>query len=239
MTVRSFPASATVDVAESYERRVTRALTLWGLYLSIKGKGSDYFAKLMCALDDYNGSQEALNDCGERVTALVWLSVFTNYTQSSNDSISMNTSLEADLLKGLLKNRRWVKLFETAGTAHAFVYLAFSYIEKHAFPLIKPDGDEIREMLASEMSEWIGNGAPVEGNQLRDFAVALFGEPWCVVVYDGGPKNQSLAWLVANTKPEFLPGRLTSTPAESENPLPDLEFGENGASCGIGPFGVS
>lgn len=53
----------------------------------------------------------------------------------------------------------------------------------------------------------------------RDFVAAIFGEAWCALVIDNHDEDISLARLIEQTAPSFLPGRLT---AGADAPLPML-----------------
>lgn len=73
------------------------------------------------------------------------------------------------------------------------------------------------------MSDWIEPTRAIDKDaKIRAIAAALFGDAWCTLVYDVRSDLEPLAILVANRKPEFVSGRLTSSQEQLAHTLPDL-----------------
>lgn len=171
------------------------------------------------ALRRYSVSPEAAEDGGERVAKVVWVTAFTNYLASNGGKV---LSLELVLLENLLERNRWRVLFEAADTALDFVRMIVEFIENHSRPWNNALGEAMLNSLQLAMAEWIEDEGVVQGGQLRTIATALFGEPWCDLIYDSKTPELSLSDLLLATKPEFLPGRLTSTLEPTAALLPEL-----------------
>jgi hypothetical protein len=198
----------------NHRKCVDAALLAWMASTSSNSK-----SRLECLireLDAYKASSDAGADRGENFTKSVWLEVFNTYS-----TVEHGVRVQFYLLSGLLKNERWRTLFEQIDTAHAFVSLAIGYIENNASG-IGQQGYLVRSKFAAGLSEWLVPGEGVEGTSIREIAAALFGEPWCVLVYDASSPGTSLAALIGATRPEFLPDRLTAGAVQHASPLPDI-----------------
>lgn len=119
------------------------------------------------------------------------------------------------LMLGLLKNNRWRDLGDLVTD---FSVLTFNHVEIALFGVI-------HTKFSSSVSKWLAQDSDFATTSIREIAVALFGEGWCTVVYDLRADGESLGHLIAATRPDFLPGRLTGTsvPPVAIN-LPDLSF---------------
>jgi hypothetical protein len=201
----------------TYEERVNDALIKWADQTRGRVRHLYSFEQLVKVLAAYTASPEASSDAGARVTKNAWATVFTTYFVDKSDR-----NLEFFVLKSLLEHGRWRALCDSAETAHAFVSIVTGYIEAHDMDWNIELGDAIRTAWAEALSEWIGPTESVEATTLRAIAAALFGELWCVLVYDSRLPDESLAGLIAEFRPEFLPGRMTSCIELQAAHLPEL-----------------
>jgi hypothetical protein len=199
------------------EQRVDDALLKWTEQVMFNAQSVNCFNLLVQEINAYNESAEALVDEGERITVRVWSEVCRMYFAKNGKNY-----IGQHLLDEMYKNRRWRRLFDSEKDAHAFVFTAALCIEQNSLSINKILGDSWRERWAATMPDWIEREDVNQTPQLRAIAAALFGEPWCVLVYDAAGEDASLARLVATTKPEFLPDRLTYGAVQHASPLPDL-----------------
>jgi hypothetical protein len=197
--------------------RVLIALGNWERCISTPQYGRGGFQSLVSALSCYAESIEAQDGKGEALTKRVWLTVFEMHCTSTEDP-----GREYDLLVGLFTNERYLTLFAKVGTAHAFVHLAVKYVETRSSRWSAAYREDIRLRLAMSLSEWIAPDWYIGTTSLRAIAVALFGEPWCSLVYDSRGPRESLAGLIEATRPEFLLGRVGSDVEHASAVLPDM-----------------
>lgn len=201
----------------SYEKRVCEALTEWLEHLQLKRSDNSCFARLAFAVKTYSSSAEASEDGGEGLSRSVWLEVFERRVPSR-----CSPFIDYGLLVGLLETGGWRTLFETAETARAFVLLAIGYIESHRVGSHTWRATTIQFHLAMVTEAWLDQGIEQGVSTLRDIAAALFGEPWCMLIYDDRVNNELLSDMLAATEPDFLPGRLTVEARPAALKLPDL-----------------
>jgi hypothetical protein len=114
------------------------------------------------------------------------------------------------MLEGLAHNDRWRELFRCEEDAYSFVILlSIAYANNHT-------------TVHSVVRPWLPRDETELPFAQRDLARAFFGEVWCNFVYDSSDEWITLAQLIKSTRPQFLPGRLTSDPAGDAVDLPEL-----------------
>jgi hypothetical protein len=208
----------------SYVNQVSEKLTKWESSQQRLPDQRD-FQDLLLALEIYCGSTEAqVADSGEDLTKEVLLRVFGKVCANGgvNDCASIN---ELGLFERLLINNRWRALFKTAETASAFVIMVMMSVETRS-RVRKTEASAVQLKFAEAVREWLPPGVELQETTLRDIAVALFGEPWCNLVGDSRSAHVLLSEAIIDTRPEFLPGRLTAVPTPAAMPLPNMMFPE-------------
>lgn len=169
---------------------------------------------------------EQTTDEDEKIILATWLRVFECYDQAADTALDV----ENRMLAALLRNNRWRVLFDNADRARRFTASVASYFWSRT-----PDAGvtEISEgdihyamwvMLQEAMSDWIPPRPDGEVFTLRTLAIALFGMAWCTLVYDTKEASVTLAMLVEQTQPTFLPGRLSTFIDQEHAVLPDLNM---------------
>lgn len=204
---------------ESYEDRINQALALW--LVSYAEHAKNAFDSLVSLLESYAKSTEDSLDKREALTKNVWLKVFEQHCAGNSEGVR-----EYDLLEGLFASKRYLVLFEKEETARAFVVATIRYVETNTFQptysFATINRESIRLKLVDAVYKWLGPDEDWATATLRSMAIALFGEPWCVLVYDSCGDSASLADTIANTQPAFLPGRLMSTLDPPAEDLPEM-----------------
>jgi hypothetical protein len=143
-----------------------------------------------------------------------------------------STSSAADyaqecVLRGLLYNDRWKKLFIVDTDAYEFVVMLTRYVRKAGIlNVLEPDRQEAHRafklQVYTAMRPWLPESCTTPGNfLLRELASAFYGEAWCALAFDDC-KGTTLSQLIATTKPMFLPGRIASDQGQDAHPLPEL-----------------
>jgi hypothetical protein len=189
-----------------YEEPLLEALAKWRKVLKNGLYTRGDFAPLIDAIDVYcetPGSNEARR---ERLLKRVWIDMFEQYRGDNNAGY-----IPYRMVHALLTKDRWRALFKNAESAHKLVASAAGFIEGNDTGLSRMRGNSIAVKFAAAVSGWLAPGAKIGHDTLRGTASALFGEPWCVLVYDARGAGETLSGLVAATRPEFLAGRLALT----------------------------
>jgi hypothetical protein len=200
-----------------YEQDVVQRLDELVSNISEPDLGPNSFAALLLALESYSQSPGVTSEQGESMTTEVLLAVFDRHCATW-----IRSNLDYELLEQLFTNDRWHALMETVETAHSFICMVTSYIETRQDFFTKLYGDNMLARFAKAISGWLAPESNLERPALRDFAVALFGEPWCVLMYDSRSPNILLAHVISATRPAFLPGRLRAGSVQETMQLPDI-----------------
>jgi hypothetical protein len=194
---------------------VAAALTKW-----LAWKSPVDFDRLVYCLarigDHPGGVTPPKTPADELLIKTTWLKVFEQH-----DTAVPFRSLERRVLTGLLHNNRWHALFEREDTAHAFIFVLarFLWIDD-----IRGEPDiAILDLARTAMGVWVPPGADTQTWIYRPLAVALFGNAWCDLVYDTR-REVSLSALIRETRPSFLPGRLSGSSEKTFVPLPLLDL---------------
>jgi hypothetical protein len=198
----------------TYEDRLSKAVLQWRGCEPPHRKA--YYDQMIREIDAYVTYSDAEPHKQEIVLKNMWLAVFDRYFKV--DCLG----IELSLLQGILENDRWRPLFDKPDTAYHFSFLVFKYVQEMHLDCNHPMGSVVLRMLRSAMPEWIGPVTGDDENSLRPIAVALFGDPWCAVVYDALGHYESLGVLIATTRPPFLPGRINGSIEPIAAPLPEL-----------------
>jgi hypothetical protein len=130
-------------------------------------------------------------------------------------------NLAYKLITGLFTKGGWQTFFDSHDTAMDFVVTVIGYIETTVGP-IEVYGEATAIRFGRALSKWLPPRLEVRPHSVRLIASALFGEPWCAMVYDPCADSAFLAAVISATQPDFLPGRLTSCVAAEAQQLPDL-----------------
>lgn len=201
----------------AYGELVLTTLTAWESNRRAGYRGNGTLA-LVRALDKYNASPEATASGGDLLARDVWARLLDYFSNEHRYS-----RLEFHVLSGLLSGDGWQILFDAEDSARSLVVNAIAFAEANA-GLKKENADSIGVKLSIAMAHWIRPAAERETASLRSVAAALFGEPWCVLIYDARGGNESLADVLKATQPEFLPGRVRSGhhAGVPSLPLPDF-----------------
>jgi hypothetical protein len=196
--------------------RVLEALAAWEKDLQKLDRRTSNF-ELFNAINKYNWSPEAVKGGGVTLVQTVWPVVYEN-----NRSLAGDVKLEFSVLVGLLKNNIWRPIFEKPESARDFICFLLRYIERNKGPNTVTYAESVAMQLETAMAEWIAPGEVVTSYALRPIASALFGEPWCTFLLDSCAAGSSMSELIATTKPDFLPGRITTGPEQGNVDLPNL-----------------
>lgn len=184
-----------------------------------QGFGLQRFSLLLGHLAAYVASPEALADGGEKLTRTVWIEMFKLQLEGVRIG-----HLDSDLLAGLFTNNRWQSLFDSDAEARSLVLLTTRYLDNYMIfnPL---STSTMWARIVTAWSEWLEPGVGAENATVRSIIAALFGEPWCALVYDVRGESVSLTDLITLHAPEFLPGRLKFEHRQTVEHLPDLSYG--------------
>lgn len=194
------------------DNKVLQALTAWTESLSLPDRDVDDVWKIASAIDAYRAFCTEPAIC-EKLTQHVWIKVLEQYVAGNCEP-----GLRYYLSLVLLTRDRWREIPERDGLACVFMAMAIGVIEdqaknaKHGSTAGVAIVSQLRQqLLAGGVSEWLPPGSDPTVTPLRDIAAALFGEHWCILVYDSARgQDVSFAELLAANRPAFLPGRLTS-----------------------------
>lgn len=218
---------------DAYVNSVWGALATWSVNLGKSGRGNGDIARLVSAMtayteayaEFYSTPPRVVDDRCEALTLQVWTQVLERHVEAKcKDYLDL-------ALRSLLMRGRWRALPSKGGLAHALMALAVQYVEERTAVEAELDGglellfrDAIKLKLTTAVSEWLPPKMDAHTATLRDVAAALFGEPWCVLVYDSREADASLHRLIWSARPEFLSGRLISDVELVETALPCMEL---------------
>lgn len=131
-----------------------------------------------------------------------------------NDETSLSGKFTAaSILEGLLRNDRWRNCLSTQERARGLVMLAVPMTRYNS--VVTTDIQRV-------LNVWLKPQGPYEVFSPRSLACALFGEPWCALVYDGLRDRMELGPIIESTQPQFLEGLLAIEP-QAVVGLPSLE----------------
>lgn len=210
--------------ASPFEKQVDVLLSVW-----LKTKDGSVFdslaALLGCSLTEEDLTPPyRRSEADEKVILSTWQTVFDALDPSTSDG----WWTEVNLFVAMLHSDKWKTFFDTPARALRFTLIAARY-----FWSLQPEkgipqkgADAVRYaawlLLQSALSPWLPARSENEIFTLRCMASALFGEAWCVLIYDAREKGTSMATMIETTCPAFLPGRLTTGYAVTAAELPEL-----------------
>jgi hypothetical protein len=160
----------------------------------------------------------------EKILCAAWMFLLQEYTRSS----PLAWPVENRILAGLLQNGRWSTAIEDEHTAHALAMLISSYASRGSLrPWGMPKehnslGTIVQAKLGPMLRQWLGKDVSFTAMTPRQFAEVLFGEPWCLLVYDHFADTLKLHDIIARERPAFLAERLALTATQIAVNLPEI-----------------
>lgn len=212
-----------------FEDNVALALGRW--------LGGDKTKRQICVLARLLGSASIVgartptaliqeDKASEDLASRTWLEVLRSYAPTDNNAFEV----ERHIVAGLLQNDRWRLLLTTEQAARAWACLVSRFFAHGASAR---RGDDVATIsmyrdvagdLYPALTDWLGadylDGGCYED---RTFASVLFGDAWCVLVFDARPQHMTLAELVESTLPTFVPGVLPIDTEQAYCALPALQ----------------
>jgi hypothetical protein len=161
----------------------------------------------------------------EPIVRDAWIAVFEDH---SNESTTFSENTVVQLLVGLLHKNRWKALMEREDTAYKFVAMMAHYFrdyrsaEQVYAERIGPVQSILWSKLQHSWAEWIPPLLDDQTFTLREFSKALFGEAWCMFMYDDNVAIFTLAEAITRERPQFLPGRIRGGGQHAAQVLPEL-----------------
>jgi hypothetical protein len=194
--------------------RVLETFAAWESGSSQKQRNTSSQA-LAEAITDYRYWAQSREDGGALLANVLWPKVLKYHGKGR-----LGRQLKYAVLQGMLDMDGWRILFERSDTARAFVLSAIRYIETSAGP-DQSNADALIIAIERTMPAWSSNEG-LSRACMRPLAAALFGEPWCVMVFDESAVMDKLSTLIMTTQPEFLPGLITSKLEHAVLELPQM-----------------
>lgn len=194
---------------------VSTALATWVQRCNEPSRHRD--VGLSSAINEYSLTLEAREDGGALLANIVWPAVC-----GGSNADRAGTALTYEVVSGLLNTNGWRMLFETQDLARAFVIKVLSDIDATRFSNML-QSCTLEMLFTQEISGWLMPEANQKKTSMRNVLAALFGEPWCELIYDSRADSDSLAGLIKSTMPDFLPGLLIAEPGQMfAQALPEL-----------------
>lgn len=211
-------ATSSGTSSTSYEERINQALTAFlhsGTYEDMK-----YLEPFIRRSSFDLGPQTPADELIAEAACITLL-------RRHDSTASASAYVERCVLTGLLANDRWKTLLSVETDAYNFGIMLIRYLRREDIRKIMAPYDQVahrvfRFNVHAAMAPWLPSCIELGDFSLRDLASAFFGEAWCTLVYDERRNNTPLAGLIADAKPEFLPGRLTYEKSQDVHPLPEL-----------------
>jgi hypothetical protein len=206
----------------SFAANVDAALTAW-LTEDARTELMALAKLLGCAHAGAELRTEPITTDDERVIQKTWITLLHESVPNSG----LPATVERHTLCGLLTNDRWRTLMAEESSAHAFVLMAASFLQRRSLETTNPRAcfgvqqKLIRVQLGDALAKWLPGQDAVATE--RDLFAAFFGEAWCAVVYDSLGPSVDLEQFLETTRPPFLPGRLTIDDTKLVEILPSLD----------------
>jgi hypothetical protein len=194
-----------------HKNRVLRELSRWEFSIA---SPNVHDVLLSTVINSFTASHE-LHNGGALLVKSVWPVVFSK----KGGALGLER-VGISLILALLKKNAWRLMFDDYESAFNFSVTALRCAESVTK---RAEGSAVLMYLGDAMQDWIAPGVTRLSITPRTIAAALFGEAWCVLMYDSSGPSETFADILEQTRPQFLPGRLRTEPNEIAIEMPHFE----------------
>jgi hypothetical protein len=208
----------------SYGERVEQALARWE---SRRSRAALVALTHLLDAPSEAGADEALEPRTADDALFIentWLTIIDMHERQDG----LGLTVERLIVLHMFASNQWRHTLKSENHAYQFLSMLTDYLwlggneGGTVVPVIGEEHVRLGEKVHRALVDWLPADSTPETLTQRCIAEVFFGVAWCDLVYESRPAHTSLACLIRETRPPFIPGRLTAS-VETLALLPDLD----------------